>query len=152
MIGTIIFILKPSRPVPTCIGLKKMPKWCFSVFKIFFAIFFFNYLLGVGLEIIGTIIFILTLSRPFPTKFCLARCHNGVFLIVWIFLLFFLILYYGSGKKCSERKFLFSLVLGLSQPVFTWKVAIMVFFSLFFNFLLFFGILYNGSGRKWLER
>ena len=84
---------------PNLCWLEKMPKWCFSIFKIFFAIFFLYYLLGVGLEIIGTIIFILTLSRPFPTQFCLARCHNGVFLIFWLFFLEFSI----QGRVRNDR-------------------------------------------------
>ena len=99
MIGTIIFILTPSRPVPTCVGLKKCRNGVFQFLKLFLLFFFFNYLLGVGLEIIGTIIFILTLSRPFPTQFCLARCHNGVFLIFWLFFLEFSI----QGRVRNDR-------------------------------------------------
>ena len=44
---------------------------------------------------------------------------------------------------------LFSLFLGLSQPVLAWKEAIMVFLNFF---AIFFGILYNGSGRYWSEQ
>ena len=143
MIGTIIFILKPSRPIPTCVGLKKMPKWCFSVFKIFFAIFFFNYLLGVGLEIIGTIIFILTLSRPFPTKFCLARCHNGVFLIVWIFLLFFLeFSIQGRVRNDRNDNFYFHSFSTFPNQFWLEKKRLWCFLVFWIFLLFFFSILY----------
>ena len=138
MIGTIIFILTPSRPVPTCVGLKKMPKWCFSVFKIFFAIFFFNYLLGVGLEIIGTIIFILTLSRPFQTEFCLVRCHNGVFLIFWILLLFFLE-FSIQGRVRNDRNDNFYFHSFSTFPIQFWLEKKRLWcFLVFWIFLLFF--------------
>ena len=50
----------------------------------------------------------------------------------------FWILYYGFGRKCSERKFLFSLFLGLSQPGYTGKEAILVFFNFLYFFFVFF--------------
>ena len=90
----------------------------------------------------------------FPILFWLEMKLCWCFLIFWIFLLFFKIFYYGSVRNTSERFFffLFSLFHGLSQPIFVWKEAMMV-FSNFLNFFsIFFLFCYLGSGKKWLKR
>ena len=98
---------------------------------------------------------ILSLSRPFPINFGLKRSYDGVLLFFEFFCNFFGILYSGSGRNPSERffffKILFSLFLGLSQPILAWKEAIMLFFNFLNLFFYFFGIFYSGSGRNTME-
>ena len=67
--------------------LEMKPQPYFLIFLILW-LFYWNFLLRVGLERNGTIIFIFYLSLPFPT-YCGWNEAIMVFLIYWIFLLFF---------------------------------------------------------------
>ena len=63
-------------------------------------LFFWNFLLRVGLERNGTINFIFSLSHPSPTYFGLKWIHNGIF---EFFCYFFGIFYCGSGRNGMKR-------------------------------------------------
>ena len=76
------------------------------------------------------------LSEPFPTNFGMKSRHNGIFQFSEFFCYFFGIFYYALGGNETERQFLFSLFLGLFQPILAWKEAIIG----FFNFLKIFAI------------
>ena len=54
------------------------PQRYFLIFLIFW-LFYWNFLLRVGLERKGTITFIFLLSHPFPTYFALKWIHNDIF-------------------------------------------------------------------------
>ena len=116
--------------------LEKKSYWCFLIVWIFLLFLEFFITGRVGTD--RTILFIFSLYRPFPTCFDLKWSHNGVF---YFFFYFFGILYSGLGRNWSERYFLFSLFLGLSQTVLAWKEAVMI----FLNFLNFFAIFFWNS-------
>ena len=107
----------------------------FIIFFIFLLIFL-EFLLRVEWERNGTAIFIFSIPRPFPTYFGLELSHNGIFWFFDSFFSFFGIFYYSSSWNGTERKFLFSLFLGLFKRILGWKEAI----TGFFNFLNFFAI------------
>ena len=86
----------------------------------------------------------------FPDLFWLETKLWRYFLNFWIFLLFFFGIFYdGSCRNIAERFFLFSLFLGLSQPILALKESLMVFFKFY---CYFFGIFYYGSGRATSEQ
>ena len=62
---------------PNLFWLEEKPYSCFIILRIFL-LFFLNFRLWVGLELIGTKIFIFSLSRPFATRFGLKRSPNRV--------------------------------------------------------------------------
>ena len=113
-----------------------------------FLLFFWSFLLCVGLERNGTIIFIFSLSRTFPAYFGLKCIHNGIF---EFFCYFFDIFYYASGWSRTERQFLSSLFLVLFRPIMAWNESIMVFFNFFcyiFSIFLEFSIM-RRVGTGW---
>ena len=125
----------------------KEAKMVFSNFLNFFPIFFLIYYYrSVGTH--RNDVFYFLSSWPFPTYFGLKRSYDSVFKFFEFFCFFFGILYFGSGRNTSERYFfLFSLFLGISEPILDWKEAMMVFYNflnilangiLFWIFLLFF--------------
>ena len=59
---------------PNTFWLEEKPEWIIN----FFFLFFWNFLLWVGWELIGWIISVFSLSQPFPTCFGLKRSPNGV--------------------------------------------------------------------------
>ena len=78
----------------------------------------------------------------FSNLFWLEMKAKMVFLnFLNFFAIFFLIFYYTSGRNGTKGQFLFSLFLGLFQPILAWKEAITV----FFNFLNFFAIFFELS-------
>ena len=103
----------------------------FSNFLNFFT-FFLEFSITFVLELVGTIFFFY-LSWPFPTYFGMKRSDIGFFLIFEFFCYFFGNFSYRLRTNSSERFFLFSLFLGLSQLILAGKVAKMVVFT-FFNF------------------
>ena len=72
-----------------------------------------------------------------------------VFLKFLNFLLFFGIFYFASGRNEMERYFLYSLFLGIFQPILALNEAIVV----FFHFLNFFAILleFSITRRAWTK-
>ena len=58
--------------------LEMKPQWYFLIFLIFW-LFYWNFLLRVGLERSRTITFIFLLSHPFPTYFGLKWILNDIF-------------------------------------------------------------------------
>ena len=104
---------------------------------IIFWLFYWDFLLRVGLERNGTITFIFLLSHPFPTYFGLNWILNDTFQFLQFFCYFFGIFYYASGTNEMELKFSFSLFLIHFLPILVGNEAIMVFFN-FLNFLPFF--------------
>ena len=58
----------------------------------------------------------------------------------------------GTERNRTERQFLFSLFLGLFQPILTWNESIMVFLEFLEFFCYFFGIFYYASGRNETKR
>ena len=119
------FIFSLSWPIPNYFHLKRSYDG-FLNFLNFFAIFW-NFLLQVGQEHIGTIVFIFSLSQPFSAYFCLKWSYDGGFPFLKFFCYFFGIFYYGSCRNTAEQFFLFSLFLGLSQPILAWKEDMMAF-------------------------
>ena len=71
------------------------------------------------------IIFIFSLSHSFPSYYGLKFSRSGFFFFL------FLIFYFTSCRNETERSFLFSLFLGLFQPILARNEAIMVFFTFF---------------------
>ena len=116
---------------------------CFQIFWIFL-LFFCYFQLRVVKEHIGKTFFTFSLSHPFPTYFGLKKNAIKVFSnFLNFFAIFFGIFYYGSGRNTSERFFLLSFFLTLSQPILAWKKCykgVFKFFKFFcvffFNFLL----------------
>ena len=97
---TIIFIFSLSLPFPNYFGLK----WChngifFFIFFHIFLLFFWNFLLRVGLEWNRTAIFTFFLSRTFPTNSGFKWSHTGIFYFFEFFCNFFAILNYSSGRN-----------------------------------------------------
>ena len=94
--------------------------------------------------------YFLSLSA-FSNLFWLEKKPWQSFLIFLKFLYFFGIFCYSLGGNETERQFLFSLFLGLFQPILPWNVATMVFFDFlifvlfFWNFLLRVGWERNGT-------
>ena len=74
---TIIFIFS-LWAFSNLFWLEMKPQWYFWIFWIFL-LFYWNFLLPIGLERNGTIIFILSRSRPLPSYFAFKRSHNGIF-------------------------------------------------------------------------
>ena len=93
-----------------------------------------NFPLHVRLERNGIIIFIFPFFQSIPTYYSLKWSQNGIVIFSEFFSIFFLIFYYATGRNETERQFLFSVFLGLFQPILAWNEATMV----FFNFFLFF--------------
>ena len=81
-----------------------------------------------------TIIFIFSLVQRFPICFGLKCVHNCFF---EFFFIFFGIFYYASSGNETERQFLFSLLLGLSN-LFWLGMKPQWYFFYFFIFFLFF--------------
>ena len=66
----------------------------------------------------------------------------------YFFAIFFVIFYYGLGRKDPNDKFFFSLIRHLSRPVLAWNEAWMVLFNFLNFFSLFFWIFHSESGRN----
>ena len=123
-------------------------------------LFFLNFLLRVGQELIRMIFFFVLLFSLFlglPQHIFAWKEATIVFFNFFLnFLPFFLIFYYRSGRNSLERFFLFSLFLSLSQLILAWKDAVIVFFFSFLNFVnffaIFFKIFYYESCRNSSER
>ena len=124
---TIICIFPLSRPFLTNFILKRSPNSFFLIFWIFLQ-FFMNFLLRVWLERNGMIIFLSPVSRSIPTYYGLKWSQNDIFLFLEFFYYFFWIFYYALGRNETERKFLFSIFLGLFQPILALNEATVVFF------------------------
>ena len=108
--------------------LEKKPKlFVFLIFSIFLQ-FFMNFLLRVGLERNGMTIFIFPVSRSIPTYYGLKWSHNDIFIFSEFVYYFYGIFWYVSGRNKTERWFLFSIFLGLFQPILALNKATMVFF------------------------
>ena len=101
---------------------------------------------------LGKKISVFTHSRPFPTCFFLKRSHNGIFFHLFSIFSYFLgFCFYSLGGNEMERQFLFSLFLGIFQPILTWNGAITVLFNLltFFSIFLEFSLTRQvGTKRK----
>ena len=109
----------------------------FSNFFNFFAIFLeFSIPSRVGTHR-NYFFFFFSLSWLFATYFGQKRSYDGIFKFFECFCYFFRIFYYGSGKHTLKRFFLFSLFLGLFQPILVGKEAIMVFSNLLNFFAIF---------------
>ena len=89
--------------------------------------------------------FILFLSHPPSTYGGSKWSHNGIFFEFFCFI--FGIFYYALCRNETERKYLFSFIHGLFQPVLALNEVIMVFFNFLNFFAIFFGILNFASGR-----
>ena len=74
--GNFYFLSFPA--FSSLLWLKMKPQWYFLIFLIFL-LFFWNFLLRVGLERNGTIIFIFSLSQPFQAYFGLKWSNNDIF-------------------------------------------------------------------------
>ena len=85
------------------------------------------------------IFFIFSLSWPLLTYFGLKRSYDSVFKFFQFFCFYFLEFSIPGqvGTHRNDFLFLFSLFLGISEPILDWKEAMMV----FYNFL---NILANG--------
>ena len=116
--------------------LKMEPEWYFLIFWISF-LFCWNFQLRVRQERNGMTIFIFSLSHHFRTYFGLKWTHNGIFFIFQLFCYFFGIFYFATGRNETERYFLYSLFLGIFQPILAWNECITVYFN-FFNFIAIF--------------
>ena len=97
--GAIIFIFSSA---PNLFWFQMNPKWYFLIFLIFL-LFFWNFLLPVGLERNGTIIFIFSISHTFPSYYGLKYSHNGISLYFEFFCYFIEIFNYASGRTETER-------------------------------------------------
>ena len=71
-----------------------------------------------------------------------------VFNFLYFFAIFFVIFYYGLGRKDPNDKFFFSLIRHLSRPVLAWNEAWMVLLNFLNFFSLFFRIFYSKSGKN----
>ena len=121
----------------------------FLIFSIFFAFFFEFSITGlVGTQRNDFIFFYFLSSSAFPDLYWLEMLSKWWFLIFWFVLLFFGIFYYELGRNSSERFFLFSLFLGLSQLILGGKVSKMVVFNFFCYFLEFFITTWVGTHRN----
>ena len=114
------------------------------IFLIFWKIllFFWNFLLRIGMERNRTIISIFSTSRPFPTYFGLKWSHNS---IVWYFDFFALFMEFYITRRIGTKRndnFYFISFSALSNLFWLemksqWYFLIFIFFFLFFwNFLL----------------
>ena len=83
------------------------------------------------------IIFIFPLSWPIPTYYSLIWNHNGILKFSEFYCYFFRIFYYATSRNETERSLLFSLFLGLFQPILALNEATMVFFDFFKFFPIF---------------
>ena len=104
-------------------------------------LFFWNFLLRVGLERNGTTIFFFFICQPIPTYFGLKRSHNRVFEFFKNFRYFFGIFFYTLGWNETEPQFLFLYFSAFSNLFWLdmkpqWYYLIFLFF--FFFFLEFF--------------
>ena len=102
----------------------------FWIFLLFFCYFLFR----VGSEPIGMIFIYFLSFSAFQDLFWLEKKLWWCFLIFWIFLEFSIMGRVGTHQ--NDFFFLFSLFLGLSQPLLAWKETMMV----FSNFLNLFAI------------
>ena len=93
----------------------KPPRYFLNFF--IFWLFYWNFILRVGLERNGTITFVFLRSHPFPTYFGLKWTLMIFFNFYNFFAIFFGIFYYATGRNEMERKFLFSPFPGLPNLV-----------------------------------
>ena len=101
-------------------------------------LFFWNFLLrvGNGIERNGMTNFIFSISMRFTTNFGLKWSHNDIFKFSNYFAIFLEFSISCRVGTKTEWYVLYSLFLGLYQPILAWNEAIIV----FFNFLNFFAI------------
>ena len=117
-------------------------------------LFFWNFLLrvGNGIERNGMTNFIFSISMRFTTNFGLKWSHNDIFKFsnyLATFLEFSISCRVGTK---TEWCLLYSLFLGLYQPILAWNEAIIVFFNFLNFFAIFFWIFYFVSCRNGTER
>ena len=138
-----------SRPFPTNFCLKRSHNSLFQIFWIFFAIFYeLSITRQVGMKRNDNFYF--PCFSVYSNLLCLEMSHNDIFKFFKFFFYFSGIFYYVSGRNETERQFLFSVFLGLFQPILALNEGKkMVFFKIFSYF---FGIFYYASSRKKTER
>ena len=98
---------------------------------------FFNFLnfFAISLEF--------SITRPAGTErndnfiFSLSHHFPGYFSFFNFICYFFGIFYFATCRNATERYFLYSLILGIFQPILAWNEGIMVYFN-FFNFIAIF--------------
>ena len=139
----------PSRPFPSNFCLKRSHHSLFLIFLIFFAIFYeFSITRRVGMKRNDNFYF--PCFSVYSNLLCLEMSHNDIFKFFKFFFYFSGIFYYASGRNETERQFLFSVFLGLFQPILALNEGKkMVFFKIFSYF---FGIFYYASSWKKTER
>ena len=143
--GMIIFIYPGSRSIPTY-NVLKWATMIFLNFPNFFSIFLeFSFMRRLITKRNDTFRFP-SFSAFFNLFWLEMKQKNGIFKKNF---LFFWNFYYASGRNKTEREFLFSVFLGLFQPILALYVAKTVFFKIF-SYV--FGIFYYTLGRNETER
>ena len=133
-------------------------------------LFFWNFLLrvGNGIERNGMTNFIFSISMRFTTNFGLKWSHNDIFKFSNYFATFLEFSISCRVGTKTEWYLLYSLFLGLYQPILAWNEAIIIFFNILKFFAIFLefsiscrvGTERNGmtvsfsafSNQFWLER
>ena len=117
-------------------------------------LFFWNFLLRVGLEQNGTewkFLFSIFLIL-FQPILAWNEPIMAFLLIFQFFCYFFGIFYFASGRNETERLFFYSLFLGIFQPISGWNDATPVFLNFLNFFCYFFEIFSYAYGRNRTER